>query len=258
MLELTVCNTAIRQDANGRFCLNDLHRAAVAAGANERTKEPAKFFTSPQTVELVRELTDTQNPGIAPVSAIKGGPQQGTYVCRELVYAYAMWISAAFNLQVIRAYDAMVARPSAIAVPQSLPEALRLAADLAEGKARAEAQLAVAGPKAQALDAIATSSGMWNVSMAAKLLQMKPFRLFDWLSQNKWSYRRAGGSGNWVAYQDKIQSGYLTHKVFTKPQDDGSDKGYPQMMVTPKGLATIATLMGVQLPANDLFGKDAA
>jgi len=48
--------------------------------------------------------------GIAPVNVVKGGnsSQQGTYVVKELVYSYAMWINAAFHIKVIRAYDAFV------------------------------------------------------------------------------------------------------------------------------------------------------
>ncbi len=110
MSELTITDVAIRQDSQNRYCLNDLHKAAVLSGANKRTKEPAKFLLSPQTIDLIRELTDTQNLGIAPVNVVKGGnsSQQGTYVAKELVYSYAMWINATFHINVIRAYDALV------------------------------------------------------------------------------------------------------------------------------------------------------
>ncbi len=34
--------------------------------------------------DLVGELTDTQNLGIAPTATVRGGPSQGIYVCKEL------------------------------------------------------------------------------------------------------------------------------------------------------------------------------
>nr|WP_312631713.1 KilA-N domain-containing protein [Pantoea piersonii] len=109
-MKIVIFDVAVKQDKSGRFCLNDLHKAAVANGINTRTKEPGKFMANAQTYELVQELTDTQNLGIDPVSAIKGGKEQGTYVCKELVYAYAMWISAKFHLHVIRTFDALTAK----------------------------------------------------------------------------------------------------------------------------------------------------
>jgi hypothetical protein len=105
--QLIISDYSIRQDLEGRFCLNDLHKAAILSGANKRTKEPAKFLASPQTIDLITELETTQNLGSLPVNKIEGR-NGGTYVVKELVYAYGMWISPKFHLQVIRAYDALV------------------------------------------------------------------------------------------------------------------------------------------------------
>lgn len=110
---LIICDTAIRQDSDGRYCLNDLHKAAVAAGANKRTKEPGKWMANASFNELVQELT-TQNPGSFPVRTVEGR-NGGTYVCEELVYAYAMWISPAFHLKVIRAYKTLQTQGIAVA-----------------------------------------------------------------------------------------------------------------------------------------------
>ena len=52
-------------------------------------------------------MQSLENNQIEPVKKMEG-VKGGTYVVKELVYSYAMWISAKFHLQVIRAYDAMV------------------------------------------------------------------------------------------------------------------------------------------------------
>lgn len=51
----------------------------------------------------------------------KKGRYGGTYACKELVYSYAMWISAAFSLKVIRAYDALVTGMRAVKPKNTLP-----------------------------------------------------------------------------------------------------------------------------------------
>lgn len=120
MTTLTLADTRIRQDAHGRYCLNDLHKAAVAAGANARAKEPGKFFRSPRTQELIALLRESVTPnwgstldqtitpiwGNGPVVQNVGGSTEetGTYVCTELVIAYGQFVSAAFDLKVIRTF----------------------------------------------------------------------------------------------------------------------------------------------------------
>lgn len=105
---ITIDRIAISQDDEGRYCLNDLHRAAVLAGANKRTKEPGKFLASPQIFDLIQEIETTQDLGSSVAVHTTEGSNGGTFVMKELVYAYAMWVSPSFHLKVIRAYDAMV------------------------------------------------------------------------------------------------------------------------------------------------------
>lgn len=105
-MALSLGGVKIKQDLEGRYCLNDLHKAAVADGANKRTKEPGKYMATESFTEMFDELT-TQNPGSLPVVTIEGR-SGGTYVVKELIYAYAMWVNARFHLHVIRTFDAVV------------------------------------------------------------------------------------------------------------------------------------------------------
>ncbi|MFT8655962.1 MAG: KilA-N domain-containing protein [Acetobacter papayae] len=111
---LTILSTAIRQDAEGRYSLNDCHKAA----GGEESKSPNRFARSEGYKALVSELTP--DLAFAPSSTQKGGTNPGTYACKELVYAYAMWISPSFNLQVIRAFDALVTGQIQNAAPKQI------------------------------------------------------------------------------------------------------------------------------------------
>lgn len=99
MRDLIIQDTTIRRDESGRYCLNDLHRAS---GGNPNHR-PRQFMRNKQTKALLAEMGGAQI-----CAAVINGDGGGTYVAKELVYAYAMWISAAFMLKVIRTYDAMV------------------------------------------------------------------------------------------------------------------------------------------------------
>lgn len=104
-MNLTIGNKTIKTK-DGLYKINDLHNAAVSDGENKRTKEPSKFLALQSTLEMINELT-THREGSLIIEKVEGR-NGGTYVCKELVYAYAMFCSAKFNLQVIQAYDALV------------------------------------------------------------------------------------------------------------------------------------------------------
>lgn len=99
MSSLTVMNKTINI-ANGLYSLTDLHKAS----GNESRHKPSYFLSNQKTRELISEI---ESENVIAYTAIHGGNYRGTYVCRELVYAYAMWISPKFHLMVIRAFDTM-------------------------------------------------------------------------------------------------------------------------------------------------------
>ncbi len=131
----------------------------------------------------------------------------------------------------------------ATALPKTLPEALRLAADLADQKAKAEEALAIAAPKVETYERISDAEGSMCIRDAASSLQMQPSKLTAWLHANGWIYHRAGKSG-WLAYHDKQQAGYLVHK--STPYVDrvsGEERVSEQVRITMRGLTRLGELV---------------
>ena len=120
---LTVGTIAVRQHT-GLFSLNDLH----AAAGGEAKHRPNYFLSNDQTQALIEALKAENLPTVETV--IGKGKAQGTYACRELVIAYAAWISAAFHLKVIRVFLAVTApqpAPYTVQPGDTLNEAQQIA-----------------------------------------------------------------------------------------------------------------------------------
>ena len=93
MNAISICNTSIRQ-FNGLYSLNDLHQAS---GGQDK-HSPRRWLQNQQTIDLANECEKDGKPSILKKQGF------GTFVCKELVIHYAMWISPSFSLQVIRCF----------------------------------------------------------------------------------------------------------------------------------------------------------
>lgn len=231
---IVIGGVTIRQDSAGRYCLNDLHRAA----GGEKRHQPSDWLRTKQAIELIEAISNSGDSRNSPVVAVPGR-HGGTYVVKELVYAYAMWVSAAFQLTVIRAYDTLV-QSSAMVIPKSFAEALRLAADRQEELEAAHARMAVMEPQVDALHRLADTEGVTLCQRdAAKHMQIKPKAFVQWLLDLGWTYRRTEQS-RLTAFQEAIDRGYLKHKMIERPSSDGATKQEAHVRVTAKGLARLA------------------
>ncbi|WP_410681538.1 P22AR C-terminal domain-containing protein [Avibacterium paragallinarum] len=123
MKNLTILNTSIRT-LNNLYSLNDFHKAS----GGEKKHQPALFMRLDTTKLLISEINSdlqicrsaSRRPDLV-FNIIHGGINSGTWVCQELVIAYAAWISAAFHLKVIRAFMAINGigtQPQQLALPE--------------------------------------------------------------------------------------------------------------------------------------------
>lgn len=98
---------------------------------------------------------------------------------------------------------------SAVNIPKTLPDALRLAADLAEQKMQLENQLAIAAPKVEFADRVGEACGIL-IGNFAKVVGIGPNKLFAWMRDHK--ILIASGSRRNVPMQEYMDRGYFTVK----------------------------------------------
>lgn len=119
----------------------------------------------------------------------------------------------------------------AFAIPQTYPEALRLAADLADKNAQLIAQAEANAPKVEFTEDVTASGKEMTITAAAKTLGIGPKKLFDWLRQHKFLY-----SQSTQAMQTAITRGLMVVRFADITRTDGSKEKKAHAHVTGKGL----------------------
>lgn len=156
---------------------------------------------------------------------------------RELTETLLLGYSAPLRLKVIRRLreleDKVNGSNVTFLVPKTLPEALRLAADLADTVEEQKAVIVALAPKAEFHDAVASAINCQTVQEAAKVLCTGQNRLFKWLRE------RGLLMHDNQPYQSALDAGYF--RLVEKQYKDkrGESHTYTQTLVTGKGLAYI-------------------
>lgn len=129
-------------------------------------------------------------------------------------------------------------------LPQTMAQALRLAAEQAEILEQQQAQLALAAPKVEYVDRYVAANGAKGFRQVAKLLQANEHEFRAWLQDSKIMYRLGG---EWAAYQNHIDAGRFVVKTGVAT---ANEHAFNTTLFTPKGVEWIAGEWGKRLAAR--------
>ncbi|HCP9299541.1 TPA: phage antirepressor KilAC domain-containing protein [Escherichia coli] len=165
---------------------------------------------------------------VTPMDKKKGGADQVVIV---MTYKQALRVAARESKAVRRSLidkleELQQANSPTPSIPQTLPEALRLAAELAEQKMQLEQQLVAAAPKVDFANRVSAANGIL-IGNFAKVVGLKQNALFSWLRQN--DILMAFGARKNVPRQQYINAGYFTVKEVVLDDENGY-----QIRLTPQ------------------------
>ena len=134
---ITVFEKTIRIDAEGRFCLNDIHKAAMANGKATESQKPSEFLRHDKVKDFISEV-DLEAGNRASIKTVKGRGITGTYATELVALRYAGWISAKVEVEVYRTFQKVAHADEALTHDlierQQDPEAAKRLAARAQSK----------------------------------------------------------------------------------------------------------------------------
>lgn len=193
-----------------------------------------------RSIERLAERNIIQLPPLADVKNHLNQTVSVYLVNKRDSYVVVAQLSPEFTARLVDRWQELE-QTQQIPVPQSLPDALRLAADLAEQKQKLTAELAAAAPKVEFVDRYCTASGSMSFRQVAKLLGAKEpeFRLF--LIDNNIMYRLAG---TLTPHHQHIDLGRFEVKTGTSAT---TNHAFSQARFTAKGIKWIGGLWAEHL-----------
>lgn len=103
--KLIIAEQEIAINKDGMYCLNHLHKAAMANGKATESQRPSAFLSSESASRFVEAL-DLEAGFPASVITVKGG-RSGTYAVELVAMKYAGWIEPSYEVQVYKAVQAL-------------------------------------------------------------------------------------------------------------------------------------------------------
>lgn len=176
-----------------------------------------------------------------------------TLPCFNLNKDLSICLVSGYNVQlrmaIIQRWNELEAQAQQqFALPTTFSQALLLAAQLEEQKEQLALQVAqqqqvieVQQVDVDALERIASRKGSMTVRDAAKLLNMRPIDLRDWMLANKWTYSPYKGK-----YRPTAAHATAGHLTLSANEYD------PLVRVTWKGLALLAKRLNVTLDTDNI------
>lgn len=155
------------------------------------------------------------------------------HLTRELTDTLLTGYSAKLRLAVVRRWHELEQQGPAI--PKTMAQALRLAAEQAERLEHQQAALSVAAPKVEFVDRFVSADGLKGFREVCKLLKANEAQFREFVFAQRIMYRLGG---TLTAYQPHIDAGRFDVKAGVAD----NEHAYTVTKFTPKGVAWIAEL----------------
>jgi len=158
-------------------------------------------------------------------------------LCKRDSYVVVAQLSPEFTARLVDRWQELEAQ-AAPAMPRTMSQALRLAAEQAEQIEQQQAALALAAPKAEYVDRYVAANGAKGFRQVAKLLGANEHAFRAWLQEEKIMYRLGG---EWTAHQCHIDAGRFVVKTGVAQTNEHA---FNATKFTPKGVNWVAGLWG--------------